>query len=77
MRNRVCEGRLDVVLLEQSVDQAGGERVASADAVEDLEPPASAALTTNPSRVLQTPLQSLTVALCASRRDVATTARFG
>ena len=33
--------------------------------------------TTNPSRVLQTPLQSLTVAVCASRSDVATSASRG
>ena len=37
VRDAVRQRRLDVELLEQAVDEPGGERVAAADAVENLE----------------------------------------
>ena len=76
VRRAVLDGASRGSPVEQAVDQAGGEAVAAADAVEDLQAGALGGLDEAASADQAIAPQSLTVALRTARSVVATTAKL-
>ena len=77
VRGAVLDRRREVAVLQQPVDQPGGEAVAAADPVEDLQARAGASPRRTGRRAQAIAPQSLTVALRTARSVVATTLKFG